>query len=64
MWLDAIKATLAIGCCFVAATILRRQLAVMSPVDQARFNRRLLTSLLLSAAMIGALTLYMLNTRH
>ena len=64
MWLDAIKATLAIGCCFVAATILRRQLAVMSPADRARFNRRVLTSLFLSAAATGALAVYFLNFRH
>ena len=64
MWLDAAKAALAIACCFVAARILRRQLAVMAPADRAQFNRRVLTSLLLSAAAIGALSLYLLNAQH
>ena len=61
MWLDAFKAAAAIVCVFVAAKHLRRRLAVMPPAERAQFNRNIIVSMLLSAIIVAALTLYFLQ---
>ena len=58
MWLDLVKAALAIVCMFVAARLLRARLAEMEPAEAARAKRNIWLGMLAAAAFTGALTVY------
>jgi hypothetical protein len=61
MWLDLMKAVVAVACIIGTLHWFRGQLAAMEPPERLKAKRKFLVGMVAAAALIGAMTLVLLR---